>query len=79
MVVTSIFFFLGTGANYNLGTAKRNQPTKDKGQETKNRTKCGEERSFVEERGWERSVFGEGGESGRGVCKGMEGGMGRSG
>ena len=36
-------FFFGTGANYNsrIGTAKRNQPTKDKGQETKKRTKTG--------------------------------------
>ena len=33
------FFFLGTGEITILGTAKRNQPTKDKGQETKNRAK----------------------------------------
>ena len=37
------FFFLGTGANYNSRNRKRNQSTKDKGQETKDRTKASDE------------------------------------
>ena len=35
------FFSSGTGANYNSRNRKRNQPTKDKGQETKDRTRTG--------------------------------------
>ena len=38
-VPSFFFFFLGTGANYNSRNRKRKQPTKDKGQETKDRTK----------------------------------------
>ena len=38
---SSIFFFLELEQITILGTAKRNQPTKDKGQETKDRTKTG--------------------------------------